>query len=144
MTRTRDYLRISLTAKSAKVIQEYVIDRTFNDHGKKCDPSNTDCPHALSLPGARAVEAGLVIGKKRATLTLQCPYSFEDANAQMELLVGLALRLKGIGQIQKGQVQAALYRVSDEISVYALRNPMVVIAEAALPPSRSRVSKPPT
>jgi hypothetical protein len=139
MAGPRDFLRVSMTAKTAKVIQEYVVDRTFDDHSKKCQGVE-NCPHD-NLPGARAVEAGLETGVKRATLDLTCPYSFEDPDAQIAILEKLANRLKGIGQNQKGQVQVALLRIADEVLAYARRNPMVVLAEAALPPSRSRVRK---
>lgn len=137
--RYRDFLRVSMTARSAKVLKKFVVDRTFDDHAAKCQGVE-NCPHD-NLPGSRAVDVGLQIGKKRATLDLDCPYSFdgiEEQNAQIEMLRKLAIRIKGIGQTQKGQVHAALLRIHDEIIAYAERNPMVVIAEAALPPSRSR------
>jgi hypothetical protein len=141
--RFRDFLRVSMTARTAKVLQEYVVDRTYKDHENKCVGRvlNEPCPHATSMPGSRAVDTGLVVGKKRATLDLDCPYSFDDIeeqNAQIKMLENLAERIKRIGETRKGQVNEALVRISDEILAYAQRNPMVVIAEAALPPSRSR------
>jgi hypothetical protein len=140
--RHRDFLRISMTAKSARVIQKFVVERTLEDHAAKC-VGRENCPHD-NLPGSRAVDVGLKIGKKRATLDLQCPYTFdeiEQQNAHISMLKKLADRIKGIAQLQKEQVQDALLRVHDEIVTYADRNPMVVIAEAALPPSGSRARK---
>jgi hypothetical protein len=140
--RYRDFLRISLTAKSARVIQKFVVERTLEDHASKC-VGRENCPHD-NLPGSRAVDVGLKIGRKRSTLDLMCPYTFDDVeqqNAHVAMLKKLANRIKGIGEIQHAQVGEALLRIHDEIMAYADRNPMVVIAEAALPPSGSRARK---
>lgn len=144
--RIRGFLRISMTARTGRVIHNYIVNRTFEDHAKKCVGRvlNEPCPHAPNLAGSRAVDTGLVVGKKRATLDLMCPYELDDPEEQKEhilTLERLAGRIKDLGHHQKEQVQKAMTRICDEILAYARRNPMVVIAEAASLPRGSRARK---
>jgi len=94
MRRLKDYLRVNMTAKTATFIREKVVDLTFNDHYKRC-ADDPDCCHIESgnLAVARIVEAGIKIGKKRATLDLACPYSQIDPAKHVRLLEDVAGRI---------------------------------------------------
>lgn len=127
-----------MTAKTAQFIVECVVDKTFKDHYGKCKPYLAEgivCTHIGSgnLDVARAVEAGIKVGKKRATLDLACPYSTSDPQEQIHLLELIAVRLAGFSKAKASmQVDAACSRIVGEILNYAHRNAMEVIAEAAL------------
>ena len=129
-----------MTARTARVLRTFVVKRTMDDHEMKCLALAEPCRHLKSgtLACARAVEAGLEIGKKRATLDLQCPYSFEDYAPQIEMLDTLAKRILMFSKDEKQQVREAFERIADEISRYAHRNPMEVIAEASVLPGESQ------
>jgi hypothetical protein len=136
--RFREYKRIKLTAKTAELIRERLVDKTFDDHfvKKKCaiDPTGlTQCSHQSSgtLDVARLVEAGIKIGKKRATLDLACPYSTNNATKHAYLLKQLATRLRMFASAEKmkDQTRTAFNRAANEIQAYAERNAMEVLAE---------------
>ena len=141
MKRLRQFLRLNTTTVVAEVIKEYVVDRTLEDHAKKCD--GEPCPHSINLPGTRQVAAGTRIGSKRARIDLPCPYSTDDAEVQIILLDRLAWRIRDIACLQKFQTKEVMFRLSNQIFAFAHRNPMVVIAEAALPPRGSRAAESP-
>jgi hypothetical protein len=132
--RYRDFLRVNMTAKTATFIREKVVDSTFDDHYAKC-ADDPDCHHIESgnLDVAREVEAGIKIGKKRATLDLACPYSQSDPPKQAKLLENVANRIFSFADgAKKRQLIAACTRVAREIEIYAHRNAMEVLAEASL------------
>jgi hypothetical protein len=135
--RFREFKRINLTAKTAKLIRACLADKTFNDHYKKCslDPTGlTLCSHQQNgnLAVARLVEAGIKIGKKRATLDVPCPYSTSDAEAHVQVLDRVVARLHAFSKNMKGQTRAAFLRAAAEIDAYAHRNAMQVLAEAVV------------
>jgi len=137
--RYRDYLRVNMTAKTGTFIRESLVDKTFNDHftKNKCvlDPGClTMCSHEESgtLLVARTVEAGIKVGKKRATLDLACPYSLPEPHKQVWLLKHIAQRIEAFSKDEKRQLRSACVRIVEEIRKYADRNAMQVIAEAAL------------
>jgi hypothetical protein len=118
-----------------------VVDKTLKDHYKKCVPhlhfpEDIVCSHVGSgnLDVARAVESGIKVGKKRATLDLQCPYSLPDPTRQIILLKMIAMRISNFSKIGglSMQVRKACERVVSEIYDYAHRNAMEVLAESAL------------
>jgi hypothetical protein len=132
-----------MTAKTAAFIVECVVDKTFNDHYSKCNPTLTVggrndyvCTHVTSgnLDVARAVESGMKIGKKRATLDLACPFSTNESHKQIKLLKNTAWRVSEFAKMGgvSDQVRNACERIVSEITDYAHRNAMEVIAEAAL------------
>ena len=132
--RYRDFLRVNMTAKTAKFISAKLVDLTFKDHYEKC-ADDPQCTHILSsnLEIARTIEAGLVIGSKRAHLDLACPYSTTDSQWHTQLLVNISYRLNYfLVSTLKKQLRVAGERVAKEIRAYADRNAMQVIAEAAL------------
>jgi hypothetical protein len=134
--RIRDFLRVQMTARVARIIQHAVATRTFEDHAAKCKPDDLACPHAErgTLDMARAVESGIVIGEKRAHLDLACPFSLEDSDKQILVLERLGQRIGWIADGQKEATSDAIQRIVGEILAFARRNPMLVIAEAAKDP----------
>ena len=137
--RYRDYLRVNMTAKTGAFIRKSLVDKTFEDHftKKKCalDPTGlTLCSHESSgtLLVARTIEAGIKVGKKRATLDLSCPFSLAEPHKQVRLLKHIAERLESFSKDEKRQLHSACARIVEEIRKYADRNAMQVIAEAAL------------
>jgi hypothetical protein len=138
--RVRDYRRIAMTAKTAQKIEEWLVDKTFFDHKRRClgkpawPISVSECPHreTLSLDVAEAIARGLVINSKRATLDIKCPYSTADADESIRVLMTMAGRLRDFSRGEKRQLKDACFRVAEEIEAYANRNAMLVIAEAAL------------
>ena len=133
--RFRDFLRLNMPAKTATFLVVSLVDKTFNDHFKKCDPARAKrgCGHtdSGSLQVARLVEVGMKIGTKRATLDLPCPYSLSDPQEQIEVLKDLAKRIDAFSENEKFQRRSACLRMRDEVLAYANRNAMQVIAEAA-------------
>ena len=133
--RYRDYLRVNMTAKTGTFIRESLVDKTFEDHftKKKCAPDEV-CGHVESgtLSVARTIEAGIKVGKKRATLDLACPYSLPEPHKQVRLLKHIAQRLEDFSKTEKRQLHTACARIVEEVRKYADRNAMQVIAEAAL------------
>lgn len=132
--RYRDFLRISMTAKTALWIEKNLIDKTLKDHYDKCADPTLGCHHQTShsLAVARLLESGLKIGKKRATLDLPCPYSTETPRVQCAHYASAARRIISFSTKEKKQLRAACVRICAEITIYANRNAMQVIAEAAL------------
>jgi hypothetical protein len=139
--RYRDFLRIAMTAKTARWLEERLVDKTFEAHSL-CIPLRQDdidvanqCGHYRSrtIFVARAMESGLKIGKKRATLDVKCPYSTSDAGEHIKLLLFFANRIRSFSSATgvKRQVSDACFRIADAITTYANRNAMQVIAEAA-------------
>lgn len=136
--RVRDFRRISMTAKTARFIRSNLIYKTVDHHVAHCEETpewldGEECKHerSKSLPVAHLLAHGLKIGKKRATLDIQCPYSTDDPEKQVKLLKHAANRLIFFVDNEKRQLQDAMRRISDEILDYANRNAMQVIAEAA-------------
>lgn len=133
--RIRDYRRFSLTAKTAKFLEASLVDKTFEAHQRMCDPDATeDCIHRISrsMDVAELFARGLKIGKKRATLDLQCPYSLDDPRDRIQVYEVMAGRMRDFANGEKRQLVDAVNRISGEILKYARRNAMQVIAEAAL------------
>jgi hypothetical protein len=131
--RYRNFLRVSMTAKTATFLREKVVDKTFNDHYDRC-ADDPDCHHHESgnLAVARTIEAGIKIGKKRATLDLACPFSQSVPLKHSLLLEDIASRIAEFAVFaKKKQLRTACDRVVDEIRRYARRNAMEFIAEAA-------------
>jgi len=127
-----------MSAKTAKIMVELFVDKTFNDHhAKNCvgraDPDEP-CIHEWSgtLEIARELEAGFKIGQKRATLDIRCPYSTEDHKKHHDLLLKMVVRILQLPEGLHRQQVEAIQRVATEITRYAERNAMQVIAEAAL------------
>jgi hypothetical protein len=135
----RQFKRISLKAKTAKVIVEQLVDKTFNDHFKKCmdapkDGKMRDCSHegSRSLFVARLIEAQITIGVKRARLDIPCPYASGDAEAQIKTLNVMVTRLRDFSKKQTTQCRKAWEAAADQIEAYANRNAMEVLAEAVI------------
>lgn len=136
--RFRDFLRLNMPAKTATFLVVSLVDKTFNDHFKKCmglplTNGIAMCSHegSRSLHVARLVEVGMKIGTKRATLDLPCPYSLADPQEQIVILKILAKRIDEFSTSEKKQRRSACLRMRDEVLAYAERNAMQVIAEAA-------------
>lgn len=134
--RYRTFKRINITAKTATLIREKLVDKTFNDHYKKCvnESFDPDCSHVESgsLFVARLVEAGIKIGKKRATLDLMCPYSTNDPEGHVQTLLCFSWRLREFSKKMKQQTRAACFRVAEVVENYAKRNAMQVLAETVV------------
>jgi len=134
--RYRTFKRIKLTAKTATLIREKLVDKTFNDHYKKCvgKEFEPDCSHleSGSLFVARLVEAGINIGKKRATLDLTCPHSTNDPDGHTQTLLAFVWRLRQFSLKMKKQTRTACFRVAEIAEDYAKRNAMEVLAEAVV------------
>ena len=83
--------------------------------------------------GIGEIPASEGIGTKRATLDVKCPYSTSDAGRHTKLLIFMAERINLFASAKgvKTQQRDALYRICEVIRVYAHRNAMQVIAEAA-------------
>jgi hypothetical protein len=135
----RQFKRIRLKAKTAKLIVEKLVDKTFADHQAKCwDEENErfdpDCGHHRrgSLQVARLIDAHIKIGVKRATLDVPCPHARGDADAQIKTLNFLAVRLRDFGKDLSAQCRRAWNAAADEIEAYANRNAMEVLAEAVI------------
>ena len=131
----RDFLRISLSAKTAEWLRSTVVNLTLKDHGK-CDPEREEpCKHEknLNLEVALAFEAGLKVGKKRATLDIRCPYSTDDYKAHIKMLERMEVRIHDFANAATthGQQARAAFKICKKIHAYAHRNAMQVIAEAA-------------
>lgn len=129
--RYREFRRINLTANVAGIIQENLVDKTFNDHLKKCWNSE-DCCHIESgnLAVARLVEVGITVGKKRGYLDIQCPYSLSDPKGHVKALAHMAYRLSAFAKTEKNpRTRTVMERVAEEIDNYAHRNAMEIIAE---------------
>lgn len=136
--RVRDYKRISMSAGTARFLDEKLVRRTFFEHHliKKCADSSDPCVHEItgSLYVARLLDVELTIGSKRATLTLRCPYSTLNPPAHAALLRSVARRIcvfSGDTVNVHRQTSEALMRIASEITAYADRNAMQVIAESA-------------
>ena len=129
-----------MTAKTAKFLSERLVDKTFKSHvacrifQESMDPAD-QCRHYRqgTIFVARAMEAGLKIGTKRATLDVRCPYSTSDPGNHVKLLLHTARRIEAFGSAGgvKLQVKTACKRIEEAIIIYANRNVMLVIAEAA-------------
>lgn len=93
----------------------------------------TSCIHVKSgsLQVARLIEAGIKVGKKRATLDIPCPYSSGDPNEAIITLLNASGRIILFAASEKKQLRLACERVAGEIKVYANRNAMEVLADAA-------------
>ena len=122
-----------MSANTAKRISELIVDRVFKDHYDKCATSSQECKHeeSGSLPAARLFESCIRIGDRRAILRVKCPYSLDDPDAQIKALHQLAKRIVLAGINQKFQVYTACIRIATQLSHYAERNAMQVIADAA-------------
>ena len=134
--RYRKFKRIKLTAKTATLIREKLVDKTFNHHYNNCvgDELEPACTHVESgsLFVARLVEAGLKIGKKRATLDLTCPYSTNDPEGHIQTLHVFCWRLREFAKPMKAQTRTACFRIAEIAENYAERNAMEVLAEAVV------------
>ena len=145
MRRSRNFRRISMTAKMAKFIQEGLVNKTFNDHHEKCSalvpfgadiPSGIGCPHEIrrSLQVAQVLDAGLHIGKKRAHLDIPCPYLGDvDAEDHIKTLEVLVKRLRAFSSnLPTNRSRLAMHEVARQVEEYAQRNAMEVIAESSI------------
>lgn len=140
--RVRDFRRFSLTAKTAKFLEESLADKTFSAHQRMCVrgrevkwPVEAEtCVHEVSrsLDVAQLFARGLKVGEKRATLDLQCPYSLDDPQDRIQVYEIMAGRMRDFAKGEKRQLAEAIHRIAKEIEAYAHRNAMQVIAEAAL------------
>jgi hypothetical protein len=131
--RLRDFRRISFTAKTGELLSTCLVDKTFKDHyypGNKC-ADDPNCRHVGTLPIARLIEAGLKIGKKRATLDIPDPYCTGDSPGVIKLLKSTAGRVRQFADAQKRQQKNAFERLADEIEAFADRNPLMVLADIA-------------
>ena len=149
------FKRVNLTAKTAKLISESLVDKTFQDHyamvcarcntvfsGKRATCRHPECEseerlwkrpecgegtcHHIkggSLDVARMVEAGMKIGKRRATLDLP----FEKGH-----LLKFVDRLLAFADTWPGRVKEAAERIATEVERYANRTPLEVLAECAI------------
>ncbi len=132
--RYRQFRRVKLTAKVAKQIQDSLVDRTFNDHAKKCWDS-TDCHHVTegNMDVARLVESGISVGKKRGYLDVPCPYMASPnpkPEKSIQVLDCLVTRLRAFAGAEKNpRTKEAMLRCAQEVEDYAHRNIMEIMAE---------------
>lgn len=138
--RFREFKRIRLTAKVARFVQESLVDKTFNDHYKKCSPDPTGltyCHHEESgtLHVARLVEPNLRVGAKRGYLDIPCPWYQPSPEDHIGLLEILVARLRNFAENTKDlnpRTRDFVLRVCEEIDAYAHRNAMEVLAETVV------------
>jgi len=118
----RTFKRISMSAKTAKVLRNRLVDLTFEDHYMKCDGSTT-CYHAESgsLAVSRFLESALRVGKRRAHL---------DLTEDRELIGALVTRLRDFAPIVLWAGRA-FQRIADEAEIWAKRGPLERLAETA-------------
>jgi hypothetical protein len=137
--RFRQFKRVNLTAKTAELIREGLVDKTFKDHfvKKKCALDMAGmavCRHERSgsLMVARLVESGIHVGKKRGYLDIQCPYATNDPDDYIAILDVMVQRIRSFAEVAKKQTRVAMERAANEIDHYAHRNAMEVLAEAVV------------
>lgn len=136
----RLFKRLNLKAKTATAMVEQLVDKTFNDHQRKCWNETTgafepSCPHWVrgTLQVARLVELNMTIGVKRAHLDIPCPYAKGDADEQIATLCLLAVRLRDFGErLSHKQCRNAWLLAAEDVEAYAKRNAMEVLAEAVI------------
>lgn len=111
-----------MTARTAEVLKNRLVDLTFDHHYMQCD-SEADCIHILSgsLAVARMLESAIHIGKKRARVDLP------DAPETIRLLVK-RLRLFAPNVAWAGK---AFERIADEAEAWAARGPLERLAEVS-------------
>jgi hypothetical protein len=137
--RYREFKRINLKAKTARYVRESLVDKTFNDHYKKC-ADDPDCCHneSRSLHVARLVEANITVGKKRAYLDVPCPWFQSNPVDHVNLLETLVSRLRAFAEVAKNHgTRDACLRAANEIDDYAHRNAMEVLAETVVDVDRT-------
>ncbi len=135
----RQFKRVSFKAITAELIVKKLVDRTLQDHNKKCWLKDEEmflspCPHEdrRTLQVARLIDAHMEIGKKRAHLDIPCPYAGGDADEQIKVLKVLALRLLSFSEGLHYQMRKAWMKGATVISDYANRNAMQVLAETVI------------
>lgn len=134
--RFREFKRFPLTANVAQFIRESLVDKTFNDHYKKC-ADDPDCCHreSRSLHVARLVEANIQVGVRRGYLDVPCPWYQTDPEEHIELLDVFVDRLRSFAEGTKGlhpRTKEVLLRICEETDAYAHRNAMEVLAETVV------------
>lgn len=130
--RYRDYKRVLITPKTAEKMVELLVDKTLQDHYKRCFSTTgapffdeeVGCHHMESgnLAVARLVESGIKISKKRAYL---------DIPDDPEVVKHLSDRLESFARRAK-TAQSAFLRVAEVAHKWAHRSPLERLAEAGL------------